>query len=149
MKRFGGYKHLVLTEPYPPIPGLTFGQHQVAVYFRAIPSAADIITTWNRHFRTAAGIGPCSTIAEMKQAYGEPCSRHRTESRRTGRRCAQWVVGPNLMFATHDQRNDLRGSAVPRVAPQHGAQTIVGVGRTSSPRSRRPASRPARSRSST
>ena len=83
-QRFGGYKQLVLTEWSPPIPGLTFGQPQVGVYFRADPERADIITTWNRQHRTAAGIGPCSTIDDLKQAYGT--SVHPTRTSRTGRR---------------------------------------------------------------
>ena len=48
MQRFGGYKQLVLTEWDPPIPGLTFGQPQVGVYFREDPERADIVTTWNK-----------------------------------------------------------------------------------------------------
>lgn len=48
-QRFGGYKELVLTEWDPPIPGLSFGQPEVAVYFRVDAERADIITTWNRH----------------------------------------------------------------------------------------------------
>ena len=29
-----------------------------------------LVTTWNRAYRTAAGIGPCSTVAQLKKAYG-------------------------------------------------------------------------------
>ena len=103
-QRFGGYKQLVLTEVDPPIPGLSFGQPEVAVYFRANPERGDIITTWNRHLRTAAGIGPCSTLDEMKKAYGEAVrpSPHGTSP--DGKKVWSYVVGRNLLFATQNQR---------------------------------------------
>nr|MBA2293655.1 serine/threonine protein kinase [Actinomycetota bacterium] len=103
-QRFGSNKELVLTEWDPPIPGLTFGSHEVGVYFRADPERADIITTWNRGHRTAAGIGPCSTIDAMKQAYGGAVQPNPHGMSPDGRTVHQWVVGPNLMFATQDQR---------------------------------------------
>ena len=103
-QRFGGYKELMLTEQDPPIPGLTFGVPEVGVYFRASPDRADIITTWNRQNRTAAGIGPCSTIEEMKQAYGAAVQPNPHGISPDGKTVHQWVVGPNLMFATQDQK---------------------------------------------
>ncbi len=103
-QRFGGYKQLVLTESDPPIPGLSFGQPEVAVYFRANPERADIITTWNRHLRTAAGIGPCSTIAEMKKAYGAAVRPSRYGTSPDGKTVTSYVVGQNLIFVTQDQR---------------------------------------------
>ena len=103
-QRFGGYKELMLTESDPPIPGLTFGQPEVGVYFRADPERADIITTWNRQHHTAAGIGPCSTIEEMKKAYGEAVQPNPHGTSPDGKTVHQWVVGPNLMFATQDQK---------------------------------------------
>ena len=102
-QRFGGYKQITLTEVSPPIPGFTFGRFQVGVYFRADPERADIITTWNRQHRTAAGIGPCSTIDEMKRAYGESVQPNPHGVSTDGKTVPQWVVGPNLMFAANDR----------------------------------------------
>jgi hypothetical protein len=102
-RRFGGYKELVLTEWEPPIPGLTFGPHEVGVYFRADPERADIITTWNRRHRTAAGIGPCSTIDAMRRAYGRAVHPNPNGSPE-GEPVWHWVVGPNLIFATQNRR---------------------------------------------
>ena len=34
MSKFGGYKEFKLTEAGSPIPGLSFGESQLAVYFR-------------------------------------------------------------------------------------------------------------------
>ena len=103
-QHFGGYKQLVLTESDPPIPGFSFGQPEVAVYFRSNAARADIITTWNRQLRTAAGVGPCSTIEEMKKTYGEAVrpSPHGTSP--DGKTVHSYVVGRNLLFATQDQR---------------------------------------------
>ncbi len=103
-KRFGAYKQLLLTEFPPPIPGLSFGQPQVAVYFKADPKRADIITTWSRRFRTAAGIGPCSTIAELNQAYGDAVHPSPHSISPDGKRIGAYVVGRNLLFSTQDQR---------------------------------------------
>jgi hypothetical protein len=100
-KRFGAYKQLTLTE-WEPIPGRSFGQPEVAVYFRANPDRADIITTWSRRNRTAAGIGPCSTLGEMKKAYGK--NVHPTPHHPDGTPVPAYVVGPNLIFETQNQR---------------------------------------------
>ena len=68
-KRFGGYRFSALAkEPFYRF--LSFQQLSVDVYFPAKGKRAIIIATWNRDYRTAKGIGPCSTIAEMKRAYG-------------------------------------------------------------------------------
>jgi len=104
MNQFGGYKEYELTESDPPIPGLSFGQPQLAVYFRVTPNAADVITTWNKNLRTAAGIGPCSTIAEMKKAYGNAVVPSRFGTSPDGKRVTSWVVGRNLLFSTQNQR---------------------------------------------
>jgi hypothetical protein len=101
-KRFGAYKQLTLTEMQPWIPGRSFGQPGVAVYFRANADRADIITTWNPRNRTAAGIGPCSTLAALKKAYGK--NVHPTPHHPDGEPVPAYVVGPNLIFETQNQR---------------------------------------------
>lgn len=88
-------------------PTLTFGTPEVAVYFprqkTAIPAPgrrAQIIATWNRSYRTAAGIGPCSTFAAAKRAYGvrwKP-SPHGIVWKHTGGVHSAYVVGNNLIF---------------------------------------------------
>ena len=49
---------------------LVFPKRKMNVYFKDGVDRAVIITTWNKAYRTAAGIGPCSTVEELKQAYG-------------------------------------------------------------------------------
>ena len=133
-QRFGGYRELTLTESNPPIPGLVFGQPEVGVYFRANGERADIITTWNRRLRTAAGVGPCSTIEEMKAAYGDAVqpSPFGTQDGTV----TSYVVGRNLLFATQDQRtisavalyNGSRSNQVSRPGiPQSWANFVAAV----------------------
>ena len=68
-RRFGGWRFQ--TDNVSHYSSLAFQQPQVAVYFPPAWKRALVITTWNKGNRTAAGIGPCSTLAEMKKAYGE------------------------------------------------------------------------------
>ena len=103
-QRFGGYKELELTEWDPPIPGLSFGAPQVGVYFRGDGERADIITTWSKQHRTAAGIGPCSTLEEMKRAYGNAVRPSPHAISPDGKTVHAYVVGPNLVLETQDQK---------------------------------------------
>lgn len=88
-------------------PTMSFQGPEVAVYFpkqeTAIPAPgrrAQIITTWNRSYRTAAGIGPCSTLAAARSAYGarwKP-SPNGIVWKHTGGVHSAYVVGNNLIF---------------------------------------------------
>jgi hypothetical protein len=91
-------------------PTMSFQRPQVAVYFPALKrkkpipgphQRAQIITTWNRSYRTAAGIGPCSTLAAAQSAYGarwKPSS-HGIVLKHTHGLHSAYVVGNNLIFA--------------------------------------------------
>jgi predicted Ser/Thr protein kinase len=90
-------------------PTMTFQGPEVAVFFPAhkregIPGPhehAHIIATWNKTYRTAAGIGPCSTLAAAQSAYGarwKP-SPHAIIWKNTGGVQSAYVVGKNLIFA--------------------------------------------------
>jgi serine/threonine-protein kinase len=100
-------------------PTMSFRGPQVAVYFPAQKrkgarpgphERARIITTWNKAYRTAAGIGPCSTLAAAQRAYGarwKP-SPHAIVWKHTGGVQSAYVVGNNLIFAiTSDGRRIL------------------------------------------
>jgi hypothetical protein len=50
---------------------LVSGTRKVEVYFRKGAKGAVAVTTWNRQLRTAEQIGPCSTVAALKRAYGK------------------------------------------------------------------------------
>jgi hypothetical protein len=49
---------------------LIFHKPKVAAYFEGASDKAVEITTWNKAHRTRAGVGPCSTVAQLKEAYG-------------------------------------------------------------------------------
>ena len=48
---------------------LAFPKRKVAAYFLDGTDKAIIVTTWNKAYRTAAGVGPCSTLAQVKAVY--------------------------------------------------------------------------------
>ena len=102
-KLLGGYRASTLTEfSNGHFRALSFQQPQVGVYFAPGKKRASIITTWNKNSRTAAGIGPCSTIAEMKRAYGD--SVRPSLNGTQGKTVWSWVVGDRLLFATQDHK---------------------------------------------
>ena len=43
---------------------------KVESYFRTGTPGVAVVATWNRRLRTAEQIGPCSTVAALKRAYG-------------------------------------------------------------------------------
>jgi hypothetical protein len=45
-------------------------REKVESYFRTGTSGVAVVTTWNRRSKTAAQIGPCSTVGALKRAYG-------------------------------------------------------------------------------
>ena len=49
---------------------LTFPKLRLQVYFKHDGVGAIGILTWNRKFHTAKGIGPCSSLADLRHAYG-------------------------------------------------------------------------------
>ena len=49
---------------------LEFPKLDVEVYFRGSRNAGIGVLTWNRSYRTSVGIGPCSTVRQLRRAYG-------------------------------------------------------------------------------
>ena len=50
---------------------LVSGKQKVEVYFRKGAKGVVVVTTWNRTLKTQKGIGPCSSVAALKGAYGK------------------------------------------------------------------------------
>jgi tRNA A-37 threonylcarbamoyl transferase component Bud32 len=101
-RRLGGYKPSILGGP--EYPTMSFQQPEVAVYFPAQRKPAQIITTWNPNFRTANGIGPCSTLAAMRRAYGKRAHTNWSGTSPDGKKHFSWQLGRNILFETQDQR---------------------------------------------
>ena len=87
----------------------------MAVYFPPDGDQANIITTWNKDNRTANGVGPCSTLDELKEAYGQELKPSSQATSPDGKTVHAYLVGKNLLFALY---NDLR--AVKAVALYDG-----------------------------
>lgn len=83
-----GWKELVF-----PHPG-------IAVYFRPHNTRAEIITTWNRRYKTAEGIGACSLLEDVKLTYGKRLRPSKWNTQK-GHAYA-YVLGKNLMFTPND-----------------------------------------------
>jgi hypothetical protein len=49
---------------------LVSGATKVEVYFRVGAKGVVVVTTWNRALKTDKGIGPCSSVAALRRAYG-------------------------------------------------------------------------------
>lgn len=82
-------------------------KQKVEVYFRKGTPGVAVVTTWNRRLKTAEGIGPCSTVASLKKAYGARLKPFRQSSKTYAYR-----IG-NLVFA-------IAGSKVAAVAIGRG-----------------------------
>ena len=52
-------------------------KQKVEVYFRKGTRGVAAVTTWNRQLQTDEQIGPCTTIAALKQAYGSELKPYR------------------------------------------------------------------------
>jgi serine/threonine-protein kinase len=103
-KHLGPYRASIASGPN--YPTLAFQQPEVAVYFPASGRPAHIITTWNKSYRTSAGIGPCSTLAAAQQAYGDRWkpSPYGIANWHAHGVYSAYVVGQRLIFATQDGR---------------------------------------------
>jgi serine/threonine-protein kinase len=96
-KIWGGGQKLVMTAP-PDYSELTQRTRNLAAYFAGTTDRAVQIDTWNSRDRTAEGIGPCSTVADLKKAYGKRLKPN-PHSTRNGVTTA-WLLGKHLTFAT-------------------------------------------------
>jgi len=102
--RFGGWRAQSFVAADRHYTSLAFQQPEVAVYFPPRSNNASVITTWNPSFKTAKGVGPCSTIAEVRKAYGDDIKPSFAGTSPDGTMVFSWVVGNRLLFGTQDQR---------------------------------------------
>jgi hypothetical protein len=90
--------------PSTGYPTLTFDESKVWVFFPdGFDATGEIIVTWNEELKTATGIGPCSTIEELKAAYG---NKVRPDHFGTiGEKHFMYDVGKNLLFPVSGERS--------------------------------------------
>jgi hypothetical protein len=95
-RRLGGWRAETLTEPN--FPALVFQGPKVAVYFPPGGEKAHIITTWSKDNLMANGVGPCSTLQQLKKAYGREVKPARSGTSPDGKKVHSYTVGKNLIF---------------------------------------------------
>jgi len=90
-----GGRTLIMSTP-PNYSVLTQPPRNLSAYFVGTTDEAVEIATWNEADRTADGIGPCSTVADLKRVYGTSlkASPHNTH----GSDVWGWTVGKHLFF---------------------------------------------------
>jgi len=70
-----------------------------SVFFRSSGGGAIGIVVWGEQYRTAARVGPCSTAAQLKRAYGARLHPFRLQGKVVGYRLGR------LFFAVEDGRH--------------------------------------------
>ncbi len=78
---------------------LVFSKRKIDVYFQGGDDHAIQITTWNKAYKTAEGVGPCSTFARVKAAYG---GRLKPNPANTTNAIYSYTVGRGLIFEFAD-----------------------------------------------
>jgi hypothetical protein len=85
---------------------------QVEAYFRTGAKGVVVVATWSRALRTSEHVGPCSTVAALKTAYGS-----RLRPFRQAGKAVAYRLG-NLIFATPN------GTRVTAVAVGRGTAAV-------------------------
>jgi len=78
---------------------LVFAKRKVEVYFKGKADKGIEITTWNKAYKTAAGIGPCSSVAQLRAAYGT-----KLKTFKQGGKVYAYIVG-KVIFASNDLKH--------------------------------------------
>jgi hypothetical protein len=85
-----------------------------SVFFRSTGGGAIGIVVWGEQYRTIARVGPCSTAAQLKHAYGSSLRPFRLQGKVVGYRLGR------LFFAVEDGKRvgvvQLSSSALPSYA---------------------------------
>ena len=115
--------------PSTEYPTLVFLRRKVAVYFPdGWQSKAKIITTWDEKFDTAKGVGPCSTIDDLKAAYGDGVRADHWGT--VGTKHFMYDVGKNLLFAVSGELSQPANWSPGSTSPLWGCSTAAFPTRT-------------------
>ena len=97
---WGGGQKFAMTAP-SDYSLLSQHSRNLAAYFVGTDDKAVEIDTWNSRDRTAEGIGPCSTLAALKKAYGKRLkpNPHSMNPNDPKSKVGSWVLGKHLLFS--------------------------------------------------
>ena len=101
---------------------LVFTKRKIAVYFTQ-PGKAFVISTWNRRDKTAAGISPCSTVTQLKAAYGSRLKR--SEPNTLGNQVFAYTVGKLIFWLQAARPNGGPSNHVTSVAVYSGPLNVA------------------------
>src|SRR5262249_19594303 len=76
---------------------VTRSRRNLGAYFVGTTDKAVELTTWNKADRTAEGVGPCSTLTDLRRVYGKRLKA--SPNNRHGNLVFGWIVGKHLFFA--------------------------------------------------
>ena len=94
------YRKATLDQP-PNYSLLTYGGRSLSAYFVGTSDKTVEITTSNSGDRTAEGIGPCSSLVELKKAYGPRLkpNPHMVGQGKDKGLVFGWTVGKHMLFS--------------------------------------------------
>jgi hypothetical protein len=90
---------------------LVFTKRKMDVYFHGKQDAGVVVGTWNPRYKTAQGIGPCSTVRALKAGYGSRLRRVFEGTAPVGYRLGALVFA--LPFGTHVLSVSLKSAGAP------------------------------------
>jgi serine/threonine-protein kinase len=103
LEHLWGFGRKLSMQTPPNYSLLTSSQRHVSAYFVGSNDKAIELTTWNANDRTAEGVGPCSTVTDLKRAYGK---RLRASPNATHNGVVSaWLLGKHMIFATVPAEN--------------------------------------------
>jgi hypothetical protein len=80
---------------------LLFPRRRLSVYFaRGRRGTGTVVTTWNPAYRTAAGVGPCTSISRLRAVYGKALSPSDRDS--FNGIVFAWTLGRTLLFTSNN-----------------------------------------------
>jgi tRNA A-37 threonylcarbamoyl transferase component Bud32 len=130
LQRLWGGAYRKLTLDYPANYSLlTYGGRSVSAYFVGASDRAVEITTANSGDRTAEGIGPCSSLADLKKAYGEQLkpNPHMLGQGKDKGRVFGYIVGKHMLFTMGPNANADTVQTVALYANDH-SNTLASAG---------------------
>lgn len=79
-------------------------RRKTEVFFAANGQPGEIVTTWNKSYRSADGVGPCSSFEKLKAAYGSRLKPNPGNTDPTGGTVYSYIVGRSLIFELSDPK---------------------------------------------